>query len=53
MDGDEAAKYLERAKDLRQLAVTIKSDDHRKLLIDSAEKFEKLAKQALASVRKR
>jgi hypothetical protein len=47
MDGKEAAKLLERAKELRALAVTIKSDEHRKLLLDSAEKFEKLAAQGL------
>lgn len=53
MDGQEAAKFLERAKDLRELAATIKSEHHRKLLIDSAEKFEKLAKQTVESERQR
>lgn len=52
MNGEEAAKFLERAKDLRELAKTIKSGDHRKLLLDSAEKFEKLANQAVSSNRK-
>jgi hypothetical protein len=47
MDGKEAAHFLERAKDLLELAAKIKSDQHRKLLIDSAENFLKLAMQVL------
>lgn len=53
MDGEEAAKFLERARDLRELAGSIKSEHHRKLLIDSAEKFERLAQQVLDPDRKR
>jgi hypothetical protein len=53
MDGKEAAKFLERAKDLRALAETIRSNDHRKLLLDSAEKFENLAAQVLGAERQR
>lgn len=52
MDGDDAAKFLVRARELRELAQTIKSDHHRKLLIDSAEKFEKLASEAQGAERK-
>lgn len=53
MDGKEAEHFLERAKELRELASTIKSDDHRALLLDSAEKFERLAKRTVESERKR
>ena len=49
----ERAKYLGRARELRELAATIKSEYHRKLLIDSAEKFEKMARQAGDPERKR
>lgn len=47
MDDEEAAKYLERAKDLVELATKIRSEEHRKLLIELAEKFVKLAMQVL------
>jgi len=47
VDGKDAERYLERARDLLELARTIKSHQHRKLLIDSAEKFLKLAMQVL------
>ena len=47
MNRTEAEHFLERAKDLLELASRIKSDTHRKLLIDSAEKFLKLAMQVL------
>lgn len=53
MDGDDATKFLARAKELRELAETIKSEHHRKLLVDSAEKFEKLASDVVRSERKR
>ena len=43
----EAAKFLERAVDLLELAESIKSEHHRKLLIDSAAKFERMAMQGL------
>ena len=43
----EAAKFLERAVDLLELAESIKSEHHRKLLIDSAVKFERMAMQVL------
>ena len=46
-DGHESAKFLERAVDLLELAETIKSEHHRKLLIDSAAKFEQMAMQVL------
>ncbi len=49
IDGQEAAKFLERAVDLLQLAETIKTEHHRKLLIDSAAKFEHMAMQVLES----
>lgn len=47
MESQEAEHFLERAKDLLELASKIKSDVHRQLLIDSAEKFLKLAMQTL------
>ena len=47
MNGEDAAKYLERARDLLELAGKIRSEEHRELLIDAAEKFLKLAMQAL------
>ena len=53
MDGAEAAQYIVRAKELRALAETVKSENHRKLLLDSAEKFERLATAALRSERDR
>lgn len=43
MDSKEAEKFLERAHDLLELAVTIRSDQHRELLIESAQKFIELA----------
>ena len=49
MDGKDAEHFLERAKDLLELAGNIKSDTYRKLLIESAEKFLNLAIQALGS----
>ena len=36
------SKFLERARDLLTLAGTVRSEEHRKLLLDSAEKFLKL-----------
>ena len=48
MEGEEAARLLERAKDLLELAQTIKSEQNRKVLTDSAENFLKLAMQVLA-----
>lgn len=53
MDGADAANFLVRAKEMRELAVTIKSEQHRKLLLDSAEKFERLANDAVRSKPKR
>ncbi len=47
MDGKEAEHFLERARDLLELAARIKSEAHRKLLIDSAEKFLTLAMKTL------
>lgn len=47
MNEKEALRLVERAKDLLELAQTIKSDQHRAMLIDSAEKFLKLATQVL------
>lgn len=53
MDGKEAEHFLERAKELRELARTIKSDHHRALLLDSAAKFERLANEVLGVKQKR
>lgn len=47
MDAEDAAKHLERAKELLELAGKIRSEEHRELLIDAAEKFLKSALQAL------
>ena len=44
-----AAKYRERAKELRELAATMRSEHHRKLLLDSAEKYEELAEKECKS----
>lgn len=52
MDGD-AAKLLALAKEMRALATTIKSEDHRRLLLETAEKYELRAKQAQEVERKR
>ena len=38
-----AAKYLERAAELRALADELKSDYHKQLLRNSAEHYEKMA----------
>lgn len=48
----QAENFLVRAKELRELAATIKSEHHRKLLIDAAEKFEKAAQQMRVAERK-
>ena len=45
MDGDEAARFMMRAKELRDLAKIIRNEEHRRLLLESAEAFENLAKQ--------
>ena len=45
----ETEKFLVRAKEFRELAGTIKSEQHRKLLQESAEKLERLATQRLGS----
>ena len=47
MQDKEAARLLERAKDLLELAQSIKSEQPRKVLTDSAENFLKLAMQVL------
>jgi hypothetical protein len=47
MDSQEAERFLDRAKDLLELARTMRSERHRKLLTDAAEKFLKLAMQVL------
>jgi hypothetical protein len=53
VSGKEVEKYLERAKELRELANTIKSQHHRELLLDSLEKFLRLAMQMLGQEPKR
>lgn len=53
MDNEEAAKFLVGARELRELASTIKPERHRKLPLDSAEKSENLAKLAHGLQRKR
>ena len=53
MDRADVANFLVRAKEMRELADTIKSEQHRKLLLESAEKFERLANDALRSEPKR
>lgn len=53
MDSEDAAKYLERARDLLDLATKIKTPEHHKLLIDAAEKFLILAMQVLGPEPKR
>lgn len=45
MTNESAAKYRERAKELRELAATTKNETHRKLLLESAEKYEKMAEK--------
>lgn len=40
---ETAAKYRERARELRELAATMKNEQHRKLLLESAEKYEEMA----------
>jgi hypothetical protein len=39
----KAEKYRERAKEFRELAAQTKNDSHRKLLLETAEKYEKMA----------
>lgn len=53
MNGKEAEIFLERAKDLLALAGTIRSEQHRKLLMEVTEKFLKLAMQVLGPEMKR
>jgi hypothetical protein len=43
------AKYRERAKELRELAATTKNENHRKLFLESAERYEQLAEEACKS----
>lgn len=43
MSKASAAKYRERAKELRELADKTVNEHHRKLLLESAEKYEKMA----------
>ena len=38
-----AAKYRERAKELRERVATMTNEHHRKLLLESAEKYEQMA----------
>lgn len=45
----KAAKYREKAKEFRELAATTKNEEHRKLLLDSAEKYEKMAEDECKS----
>lgn len=47
MDAEEAQRFLERAKDLVELARSMKSEQHRNLLLGAAENFLKLAMQVL------
>ena len=47
---EAAAKYRARAKEFRELAKDMKNEEHRKLLLDTAENHEKLAE---LEVRKR
>jgi len=47
MDGDEAARLMMRARELRELAKIMKNAEHRSLLLESAESFEKLAQKVL------
>jgi hypothetical protein len=43
MDGEEAAKLVERCRELRKLAATMNSEQNRKTLLETADKFEELA----------
>lgn len=47
MDGEEAAKLIDRCHEMRKLAATMKSEPNRKLLLDTADKFEALALRIL------
>ena len=47
MDGEEAARFRIRARELRELAKLMKNPEHRGLLLESAESFEKLARHVL------
>lgn len=47
VDAEEAQRFLERAKDLVELARSIKSEQHRKILLGAAENFLKLAMEVL------
>ena len=38
---DQQAKYRTRARELRELAATMKNEHHRKLLLEAAEGYEK------------
>lgn len=49
MTNGKAAKYREKAKEFRELAATTKNEEHRKLLLDSAEKYEKMAEDECKS----
>lgn len=45
MNNGLAAKYRERARELRELAATTTNEHHRKLLLEAAEKYEKMAEK--------
>ena len=47
MDGEEAAKLMLRARELRELAEIIKTERYRTLLLESADSFERLARRVL------
>jgi hypothetical protein len=43
---DQQAKYRTRARELRELAATMKNEHHRKLLLEAAEGYEKTCEAA-------
>jgi hypothetical protein len=49
MDSDQQAKYRTRARELRELAATMKNEHHRKLLLEAAEGYEKNCQNAAES----
>ncbi len=53
MDGEEAAKLAERCRELRKLAATMKSEPNRRLLLETADKFEELALKILKQDKRR
>jgi len=44
-----AAKYRERARELREVAAKTNNEDHRKMLLESADKYEKMAEDECKS----